>query len=434
MEARKKTPDRLRRREIFGFMMFDFANSSYTTIIITAIFNAYFVRFVVIQAHRGELLWSVTLSISYLLVIIFGPVFGALADYTGLKKRFLFVSYLLCVVFTGLLFFVKPGSVVPAMTFVIFSNIGYSASENFVSSFLPEIAEADEMGRISGYAWSFGYVGGLLSLCICLVILTFYHPEGVEQTYLPVRLSNLVTALFFAAAAVPTFLWVRERREKKSVPEGETIFSIAFKRLRATFRNMQRFRELMVFLVSFLFFYSGIAVVIAFASVYAQKELGFSPGMTVLLIIIVNITAAVGAFLFGFVEDKVGSKKTILMTLIMWMATVITAYFVRTQSGFWVIANLAGLAMGASQSSARALVGLFSPKSKSAEFFGFWGFAGKFSAILGILSFGVMSYLFASNRVAILSTIFYFFVGTIILLFVNEKRGRDSAVNYVDEL
>jgi len=253
MEARKKTPDRLRRREIFGFMMFDFANSSYTTIIITAIFNAYFVRFVVIQAHRGELLWSVTLSISYLLVIIFGPVFGALADYTGLKKRFLFVSYLLCVVFTGLLFFVKPGGVIPAMTFVIFSNIGYSASENFVSSFLPEIAEADEMGRISGYAWSFGYVGGLLSLCICLVILTFYHPEGVEQTYLPVRLSNLVTALFFAAAAVPTFLWVRERREKKSVPEGETIFSIAFKRLRATFRNMQRFRELMVFLVSFLF-------------------------------------------------------------------------------------------------------------------------------------------------------------------------------------
>jgi len=433
MSAKARDEQKIRRREIFGFMMFDFANSSYTTIIITAIFNAYFVRSVVLQANRGELLWAVTLSISYFLVILLGPLFGALADYTGLKKRFLFISYLLCVIFTALLFFIKPGNVPLAMIFVVLSNVGYSASENFVSSFLPDIADAEEMGRISGYAWSFGYVGGLLSLGFCLVILTYYHPAVAEQTYLPVRLSNLVTALFFAAAAIPTFLWVRERTAKKPVPEGQTIFTVAFERLSTTFRNVQKFRELIIFLVSFLFFYSGIAVVISFASVYAQKELGFSAGMTVLLIIVVNITAAVGAFLFGFVEDRVGSKRTILITLLLWMGTVVAAYIVRTQTGFWIIANFAGLAMGASQSSARAMVGLFSPPSKSAEFFGFWGLSGKFSAILGILSFGLMSYLFASNRVAILSTIFYFFVGTVILLFVNENRGREAAANYVDE-
>ncbi|KPJ86277.1 MAG: hypothetical protein AMS17_13170 [Spirochaetes bacterium DG_61] len=433
MSAKARDEQKIRRREIFGFMMFDFANSSYTTIIITAIFNAYFVRSVVLQANRGELLWAVTLSISYFLVILLGPLFGALADYTGLKKRFLFISYLLCVIFTALLFFIKPGNVLLAMIFVVLSNVGYSASENFVSSFLPDIADAEEMGRISGYAWSFGYVGGLLSLGFCLVILTYYHPAVAEQTYLPVRLSNLVTALFFAAAAIPTFLWVRERTAKKPVPEGQTIFTVAFERLSTTFRNVQKFRELIIFLVSFLFFYSGIAVVISFASVYAQKELGFSAGMTVLLIIVVNITAAVGAFLFGFVEDRVGSKRTILITLLLWMGTVVAAYIVHTQTGFWIIANFAGLAMGASQSSARAMVGLFSPPSKSAEFFGFWGLSGKFSAILGILSFGLMSYLFASNRVAILSTIFYFFVGTVILLFVNENRGREAAANYVDE-
>jgi UMF1 family MFS transporter len=421
-----------KRREIFGFMMFDFANSSYTTVIITAIFNAYFVRFVVTQANKGELLWAVTLSISYLLVIVFGPVFGALADFTGLKKRFLLISYLLCVVFTALLFFIRPGDVLAAMIFVILSNVGYSASENFVSSFLPEIADAGQMGRISGYAWSFGYVGGLLSLGICLFLLTLSLPESVSASYLPVRLSTLVTALFFAVSAIPTFLWVRERAVKKEVPPGQTIFSVAFGRISTTFHNIQQFRELIVFLVAFLFFYSGIAVVISFASVYAQKELGFSPGMTVLLIIVVNVTAAVGAFGFGFLEDRVGSKRTILITLLLWMGTVVTAYFVRSQSGFWVIANFAGLAMGASQSSARAMVGLFSPPSKSAEFFGFWGFSGKFSAILGILSFGVMSYLFQSNRIAILSTIFYFFVGTVILLFVNEQRGRAAAANYVD--
>ena len=334
MNKRLKSGDKGRRREIFGFMMFDFANSSYTTVIITALFNAYFVRFVVIAANKGELLWSVTLSISYLLVIIFGPVFGALADYTGLKKRFLFITYLLCVIFTGLLFFVKPGYIVPGMLFVILSNVGYSASENFVSSFLPEIAKEDEMGRISGYAWSFGYVGGLLSLAICLIILTFFNPIGAEESFLPIRLSNLVTALFFAAAAIPTFLWVRERKQKQRIPPGENVFSIAFKRLTVTFKNVGQFKELIKFLVSFFLFYSGIAVVIAFAGVYAQKELGFTPSMTVLLIIIVNITAAVGAFIFGFVEDRVGSKKTILITLFIWTATVITAFFIKSRSHF----------------------------------------------------------------------------------------------------
>lgn len=419
-----------KRREIFGFMMFDFANSSYTTIIITAIFNAYFVKVVVNQANRGEFLWAVTLSISYLLVIIFGPVFGALADYSGLKKRFLFYSYVLCVVFTALLFFVREGNIIMAVVFVILSNLGYSASENFVSSFLPEIADENTMGRISGFAWGFGYVGGLLSLGVCLGILTGFKLHTDE--HLPIRLTNLVTAVFFALAAIPTFLWIESRIPRRKIPEGENIFTIAFGRLARTFKNIKMFKELLKFLLSFLFFNSGIAVVISFAAVYAQKELGFTPSMTVLLIIVVNVTAAIGALAFGFIEDRFGSKNTIIITLLIWVVTVVSAYFIKTQDGFWIVANLAGLAMGASQSSARALVGLFSPQSKTAEFFGFWGFAGKFSAIVGILSFGSMSYVFSSNRIAILSTIFYFIIGLVLLMFVNEKKGREAAVNYRD--
>ena len=423
--------DRLKRREIFGFMMFDFANSSYTTVIITAVFNAYFVRAVVNEANRGELLWAISLSISYFLVMIFGPVFGAMADQTGRKKRFLFVTYLLCVIFTALIFFVKPGYVLMGMVFVILSNVGYSASENFVSSFLPDIADENEMGRISGYAWSFGYVGGLLSLVICLLIISLYKPPGDET--LPIRLSALVTALFFGAAAIPTFLWVRERRRDVVSDRGNGYFKMAFHRLGATWRNMGNFKELAKFLIALFFFYAGIMVVISFASIYAQKELGFTPAMTILLIIVVNITAIIGALFFGLLGDRIGLKRTVIVTLIIWVVTVIVAYFIHTQKLFWIVANLAGLAMGASQSSARALVGLFSPKSKSAEFFGFWGFAGKFSAILGILSFGLLSYLFRSNRLAILSTIFYFIVGLVILILVDEKRGREAAVRYEDE-
>jgi len=422
-----------RSKEIFGFMMFDFANSSYTTIIITALFNAYFVKVVVNVANKGELLWSITLSISYLVVIIFGPVFGAVADYTGLKKRFLFFTYILCVVFTALLFFVKSGNVLMAMIFVIFSNIGYSASENFVSSFLPDIADEKDMGKISGYAWSFGYVGGLLSLAICLLILTYYHPENYDKNFLPIRMGALVTALFFGIAAIPTFLWVRGKKERKRIPRGENCFSIAFKRLSFTLKSIGYFRELVKFLISFLFFNSGIAVVISFSSIYAQKDLGFTPQMTLLLIFAVNITAAVGAFIFGFINDKLGSKNTIVITLLIWIVAIVSVFFIKDKKWFWVVGNLVGIAMGASQSSARALVGLFSPESKSAEFFGFWGFAGKFSAIFGILSFGIISYIFTSNRFAILSTIFYFCIGIVILMFVNEKRGIKNANTYIDK-
>jgi UMF1 family MFS transporter len=432
-----------RRREIFGFMMFDFANSSYTTVIVTAVFNAYFVQVVVDQGNRGELLWAVALSVSYLLVMLLGPVLGAMADYTGAKKRFLLGTYLLCVVFTGLLFLVKPGDVVPAMVFVVLSNFGYASGENFVSSFLPDIAGPRDMGRISGYAWAFGYVGGILSLVLSLLLITGLETGAAGgadpgAAALPVRLTFLMTAGFFALAALPTFLWLRERRR---APAGEgpvsrslaAAFRASFGRLAATCRKIGAFREMMKFLVSFLMFNSGIQVVVAFAAIFAQKELGFTPGMTVVLIIVVNITAAAGAFLFGMVQDRIGPKKTVLVTLLIWITTVIAAYFIGSREQFWIVANLAGLAMGASQASARALVGLFSPPSKSAEFFGFWGFSGKLSAILGILTFGALSYRFASNRLAILSTVFFFFFGIVFLLLVDEERGRKAVVEYTDE-
>jgi UMF1 family MFS transporter len=214
----------------------------------------------------------------------------------------------------------------------------------------------------------------------------------------------------------------------------KNYFRIAFHRLSHTFQNIRTFKELVKLLLSMFFFYSGISVVISFAAIYAQKELGFTPGMSVLLIIVVNITAALGAFIFGFLNDIIGLKRCILITLLIWIGTVTAAYFIREAKAFWIIANIAGIAMGSSQSSARAMVGIFSPRSKSAEFFGFWGFSGKLSSIIGILSFGIMSYIFSSNRFAILSTLFYFLIGIVIMVFVSERGGREAALNFVDEV
>lgn len=422
------------RKEIFGWCMFDFANSSYTTVIITAVFNVYFVKVVVSEQlfgkGYGEFLWgSVAIPISYLLVILAGPVIGALADFSGAKKKFLFATYLLCVVFTALLFFVREGDVIPAIILVVISNIGFAAGENFTSSFLPELATPEDMGKVSGYAWSFGYWGGLISLAICLAIVMGY--KSPDDTTLPVRLTALVTAAFFALAGIPTFLWLKERKSREIMPKGYNYFTIGFKRLAETYAHIKRFRELIKFLITFLVFNCGVMVVITFAAIYASGTLNFTMTENIILIIVVNVTASVGAFIFGFVQDRIGSKTTIIITLVLWFITTVWAYFSETKMSFWMLANVAGLALGSSQSASRAMVGLFAPESKSGEFFGFWGLFGKIGAILGPMSFGAITLASGGNqRYAVVATGLFFLLGIVGMIFIHEKEGIAAAKTY----
>ncbi|MBN2403700.1 MAG: MFS transporter [Spirochaetes bacterium] len=421
-------------KEIFGWCMFDFANSSYTTVIITAVFNAYFVSVVVSEQlfgkGFGEFLWgSVAIPISYILVIVTGPVLGAMADFSGSKKKFLFGSYLICIVFTSLLFFVKEGDVLPAIILIIISNFGYASGENFASAFLPELAYREDMGKVSGYSWSFGYWGGLIALACSLGIMVLMS-EAEDKT-LPVRLSNLVAAAFFGLSAIPTFLWLKERKNTEKMPSGYNYITIGFKRLFDTYKSIKQFKELIKFLIIFLIFNSGVMVVITFAAIYAVNVLNFTIQENIILIIVVNITASIGAFVFGFIQDKIGSKKTIIITLILWLITVIWAYLSYTKASFWMLANVAGLALGSTQSASRAMVGMFSPESKSGEFFGFWGLAGKLGAIIGPATFGLIVLLSGgSQRYAILSTGVFFLVGIIGMLFCDEGDGIKSAKKY----
>ncbi len=429
----KKTP-KASRKEIFGWCMFDFANSSYTTIIITAVFNAYFVSVVaspkIYAKGFGEFLWgSVAIPVSYLMVIITGPVLGALADFSGSKKKFLFMSYILCVIFTALLFFVKEGDVLPAIILIIISNFAYASGENFASAFLPDLANKEDMGKISGYAWSFGYWGGLLSLAVCLAAITYF--KNTINSDIAVRSSALIAAAFFALSAIPTFLWLKERKNKEVMPPGYNYFTIGFKRLYDTYKSIRYFKELLKFLATFLIFNSGVMIVITFAAIFAEKVFNFTVTENIFLIIIVNITASIGAFLFGFVQDKIGSKRTILITLVLWLITVILAYFSRTKANFWLLANVAGLALGSTQSASRAMVGLFSPETKSGEFYGFWGLAGKLGAILGPMTYGLLVLLSEGNqRTAILATGIFFILGIVGMFFCNEKEGIQSAKLY----
>lgn len=419
------------RREILAWAMYDFANSGYTTVVLTAVFNAYFVSVVAGSGadHDGSatLLWTIAIAVSNLLVIVSAPVLGAIADYGAYKKRFLLVSTVGCVIFTASLALVGPGDIALGMTLVILSAFMFATSEDLIAGFLPEIAAPRDMGRISAYGWSLGYFGGMLVLGMCLAYIAWAATRGLPAShYVPV--SMLITAAMFALAALPTFLWLRERAVPRRLPRAGEYLSAGFARVRETLRHARHYRDLFRFLVTLSIYYCGIHTVVVLAAVYAQQAMGFSTQEIIAMILVVNLTAAVGAFGFGLVQDRIGSIVTLALTLLLWIAALVLAFFLESRAGFWLVANLVGIAMGSSQSAGRALIGLFSPPARAAEFFGLWGLAGKLAAIVGPLSYGLVAYLSGGNhRLALLGTTAFFIAGLLLLLTVDERRGRAAA-------
>jgi MFS transporter, UMF1 family len=409
--------------------MFDFANSGYTTVVLTAIFNAYFVGVIAADVGNGgaTLLWTLAMTVTNILVLTSAPVLGAVADFSAHKKRFLFLTTTGCVMFTALLAFVGPGDVAAAMVLVVIATFMFASGENFIAAFLPEIAAPQDMGRISGYGWSLGYVGGLLVLGICLAVITQAQARGAGAAeYVPIVMG--ITAAAFALAALPTFFWLRERAVAQPLPPDCGYTAVGFARVRDTFAHARHFRDLFRFLVALAVYYCGIHTVIVLAAVYAQEVMGFGMKENILLILVVNVTAAAGALGFGLIQDRLGSLRTLMVTLVLWMVALGAAYLVQERGGFWVVANLVGLALGSSQSAGRALVGQFSPPERSAEFFGLWGLAGKLAAAIGPLVYGLVTYATQGNhRLALLTTCVFFAVGLVLVCTVNEARGRLAA-------
>jgi len=411
--------------------MYDFANSGYTTVVLTAIFNAYFVGVIAGNGrdHDGSatLWWTAALAASNLLVLLSAPVLGAIADYRAWKKPFLAVTTLGCVLGTAALGFAGPGDLGYAVGFVVLSAFMFASGENFIAAFLPEIADQRTMGRISGYGWSLGYLGGLLVLGLCLGWISAAEARGEPATrYVPVTM--WITAAAFALAALPTFLWLRERARPVRGTRGADYVLAGLRRVADTLRHAHQFRDLFRFLLALTVYYCGINTVVVLAAVYAQEAMGFKMQETILLILVVNITAALGALGFGLVQDRLGSVRTLAATLIVWVVALVLAFFTETRAGFWVVANLVGIALGSSQSAGRALVGQFSPPRRTAEFFGLWGLAGKLAAVIGPIAYGLVTWLSSGNhRLALLSTTVFFVVGLALLATVDERRGRAVA-------
>lgn len=421
------------RREVWSWAMFDFANSGYTTVVITAIFNAYFVAVVAGNQEWGTFAWTASLAVSYILIILTAPAVGAYADAYATKKRLLFLTTAGCVLFTALLYFAGPSDLWLTVILIILTNFFFGSGENLIAAFLPELARSQALGKVSGWGWSLGYLGGLFSLGCSLAYVTWAEGQGQEAAQF-VPITMLITAAIFALACIPTFLYLKERAQPQSHPAGDRIIKEAFARLGVTLKHVHHYQDLMRFLVCLIFYQAGIQAVIALAAIYAQQAMGFDTSDTILLILLVNITAALGAFVFGNIQDKLGHLPTIALTLVGWIIMILLAWLAEKPALFWLAANIAGLCLGASQSAGRALVGLFSPSYRRAEFFGLWGLAVKVSSILGPITYGLVSWLSrGDHRLAMLITGSYFLIGLAILMRVNVQRGYEAALHSPEE-
>jgi UMF1 family MFS transporter len=416
----------VRLKEVWAWTMYDFANSGYTTVVITAVFSAYFVSAVAEKAVWATFAWTAALSVSYALIMFTAPLVGAWADAHAAKKKLLALSTLGCVVCTALLWFSGPGILALSIVLIVLSNYFFGTGENLIAAFLPELADSEAMGRVSGWGWSVGYLGGLLSLGVCLGYITWAQGRGIPATEF-VPASMLITAALFAIASLPTFLFLRERAVPRVLPSG--AFGSAWTRVLQTVREARRYRDLRRFLLCVVFYQAGIQAVIALAAIYAQEAMKFTTQQTILLILVVNVTAAAGAFVFGYVQDAIGHVRAVSLTLLGWIAMVLIAGTAQGVPAFWVAANIAGLCMGASQAAGRAMVGVLAPPDRLGEFFGLWGLAVKLASIFGPLSYGLMTWIFAGNhRTAIMVLGVYFVIGLILLRGVDMQRGRHAAL------
>jgi UMF1 family MFS transporter len=427
------------KREHWAWYLYDFGNSAYAAVVLLAVYATYF-QGTVVGGAEGSRLWGISVGIAMFVVAISSPVLGALADFSAMKKQFLFAFTTLSVVFTGMLFFVRPGSIFTGMLFFILAEIGYRSSQVFYNSILPDITTPEEMGRISGNGWAIGSAGGIVCLLIVLALIMFVGGEIV------VRVSFIVTAVFFALSALPIFFWVRNRGESQKRAKGENYFSVAFKRLTRTFREIRNFKELFKFIIALLIYNDGIIMVLDFAAIYGAVMFGLKDQQLIIFMIIVQITSIAGAYLFGILADRYNGKVSLIISLLLMISAVILVMFAQTLTAFFVIGGLAGFALTGVQSVDRTLTGLLSPKSRSAEFYGFFSVAGRTSSFIGPTIYGwiaaEVAILFQSQgtlvdqaerlgqKYAMLSVIAFLTVGLIVLLSVNVKKGQEAARKY----
>ncbi len=429
--SQKEQTEKHNKFKIFVWTLFDFANTSYSIVVVTFLFAVYFKDTVCSGEPIGDLYWSIGVSSAMIITALISPLLGAIADYSAGKKRFLLFFTILCIAATASLYFVGEGTIFWALLLFIISNIGFEAGLVFYDAFLPELTHPKNFGRVSGYGYAMGYIG---SLCTLAIAFPFIQNDLIKETF-------PIAAFFFLVFSIPLFIFMKDSRKPRE--EDISYLAVGFKRVFFTITHLKYYKNLAIFLLAFFFYIEGVNTVIYFSGNYAQTTLGFSFTELTIFFIVVQTTAILGSVGFGIFADSFGQKKSIMVSLLIWIVTLFFAYVTSDKDNsfvaliadsfnlsiesiprlsFYAVGLLAGTVMGATQSISRSLMSKLTPEEKKTEFFGFYSFFGKSSAILGPLVFGIVSYLTSSQRIAILSISIFFVIGLIILGFVKDPK------------
>ncbi len=437
----------LNRKTVFAWSMYDFANSSFTTLVVTFVYSVFFAKTMAADEIQGTALWTQGVSMTAIAVALLSPIMGALADRGGYRKAFLLLFTAVCVVATTILYFQLPyettveRGIAPQAMYALFwfviANIAFEMGCVFYNAFLPDIAPPAKIGRVSGYGWALGYLGGLLCLSVAFAGLVF--PEtplfGLSKDAgQHIRATNLLVAGWFALFSIPTFLILKEDKSAVS-PPGTNLIRASFRQLANTFAEIRRFRQVVRLLIAKMIYNDGLVTIFAMGGVYAAVAFGFSFEKVLVFGLVTNVSAGIGAYFFGFIDDRLGGKKTIAITIVGLFTSTLIATLAPNAVvhvlGFafpgevflWLAGLMIGIFSGPNQAASRSLLGRFAPPEKENEFYGFFAFSGKATAFVGPMLFGVLTTVFQSARAGISAILVLFLIGGVLLQWVNEKEG-----------
>ena len=373
------------KRARVSWYFYDFGNSSYASIVLLAVFSTYFKNVVVGGGAEGTRLWGLSVGIAAAIVAVISPLLGTVADFTKGKKKLLFIFTMVSVVFTALLFFVRKGDVFTGILFFTIAEIGYRASQVFYDALLADVSTPETIGEVSGRGWAIGMLGGIIALLIVLVPI-----QMVENFLVPI--SFLIAAGLYLVSSIPTFLWVEETQETNGTPAGETALSHAVKNLAKTFRDAKSYGEFIKYMISYLIYNDGIMMLMDFAAIMGATLFGLNQIQLIILVVILQVTGAAGALLFGKIADKQSGKEAVLVSLLLLAVDIAALFFIPSIEWFFVVGGIAGFALSGAQAVSRSIVVQLAPVEKITEFNGFLSTAGRTSTFIGPFVFSALSF------------------------------------------
>ncbi len=424
------------KKSRWSWYSYDFGNSAYASIVLLAVYSAFF-KNVVVGGAEGTRLWGISIGIAAIIVAVISPVLGTIADFTRAKKKFLLIFTVLAVVFTALLFFVGEGDVFLGMFFFIMAEIGYRAAQVFYDALLADVSAPETVGSVSGKGWAIGMVGGIFALLLVLLPIQLIGNQMIPFAF-------LLTAALYLIFSIPTILWAREKSDPEPVPAGENTISLAFKKLLQTFRSIRQYKEFVKYMAAFLIYNDGIMMLMDFAAIIGATLFGMGQIQLIVFVIIIHVAGIFGALAGGKISDNRSSKEAIVYSLVILVASITGLFFIKDITWFYVIGFAAGFSLTGAQAISRAMVSQLAPVSKTTEFYGFLSVAGRTSTFIGPFVFSTVSYRahnwYVNNGVnsvlaeqygllwAVGSIIAFLVVGGIILLYVRRVSFADSPV------